>query len=107
MVYRFVGKRSFQDETHARAYEAEAQSVSEAIYNALLLAVSSERKKPEAFERTRQCHFTLSALTVKGEKVILTVLGEGRNWAEAVCDAYFRVCKWQGQKSKNVPEIPS
>ena len=103
MRYRLVGRLSFRDELAEKTYEAEVRTVSNAIREALLQAQKSEKTNPEPFDGRKMRHFTLSVVSEKGEKIILTVYGEGQSWSDCILDAYLRVCAWQGQEAE-IPE---
>jgi hypothetical protein len=103
MRYRLVGKLSFRDQSAEKTYEAEVRTVSDAFREALLQALKIEKTNPEPFDDRKIRHFTLSVVSEKGEKIVLTVYGEGLCWSDCILDAYVRVCGWQGQEAE-IPE---
>ncbi len=103
MRYRLVGKLSFRDESDEKTYEVDVRTVSDAIREALIQALKVDKTDPEPFDGRKMRHFTLFVVSEKGEKIILTVYGEGQCWSDCILDAYLRVCGWQGQDAK-IPE---
>ena len=103
MRYRLVGKLSFRDESDEKTYEVDVRTVSDAIREALIQALKVDKTDPEPFDGRKMRHFTLFVVSEKGEKIVLTVYGEGQCWSDCILDAYLRVCGWQGQEAE-IPE---
>lgn len=102
MQFTFVGKRSLWDEVDEQRFSSQAKTISGAIRNALLQAIEREAAD-ELKESVKVEHkFALYIKKDQGEKLVLTVNGEGARWSDAIEKAYIRVCGWQGKE----PELP-
>lgn len=103
MQYRFVGQKRLWDDEEEKTFSIHANRVLEAIRASLLQSLEEERGKDTTGANAT---YRFSMYMDKGgaEKLVMTVIGTGRCWSEAIRDAYIRVCSWQMQEP-DLPEV--
>ena len=101
MQYRLVGQKRLWDDEEERSFDVDANRVLEAIRASLLQTLEEERGK-NVNGANASYRFSMYMEEGGTEKLVMTVIGNGRCWSEAIRDAYIRVCGWQMQ----APDLP-
>ena len=81
-----------------RSWSLQAKSALEALSIAANFACNDEMSQSDRDTSSRTYHFTLMSDTPKGTKTILTVQAQGKGLADAMQNAYRKVCAWQGRE---------
>lgn len=97
-LYILEGRRLASAAEPDMKWNIEENNASAAMKRAALEAMKDSQQS----ESLARLHFKLMLETSKGTQTVLTVIGSGHNWSEAVKDAYERICYWQGQEPEQL-----